>query len=269
MISCVIPSRDRAGFLPRAIDSVLAQGCPIEVVVVDDGSADSTPELLARGYPGVRVVRTPGLGAAAARNLGVEAACGDVVMFLDSDDRWLPGHVERLLAAIRGYEAAYGVTRNLDAVSGGGFLVPEAGRGTAGDCLPALGRWCFIMTSAFAVRRAFFLAVGGFPENMAGLGEDWGFFIRAAARAPFGFAAGDPVSERLLHHGSLCARAGREEMAAMFRKLLVIAGETGNNMDGFAGIRRAAAWFSQTEEDRCMSVQQWYGRMRKAGILPV
>jgi len=268
-VTCVIPSRDRAALLPRAIASVTAQEHPVEIVVVDDGSTDSTAELLARGYPGVKVLQTRGIGPAAARNLGVEAACGDVVMFLDSDDRWLPGHVERLLAAMEGCVAAYGVTRNVDQVSGGGFLVPEGGAGCAGDCLASLCRWCFIMTSAFAVRRDVFLSVRGFPEDIDGLGEDWGFFIRVASCGPFGFVSAPAVSERFLHPGSLCARTSREQLLDMYRKLLVIAAQTGKNERDTVTMRRAASWLSRIEENICLSVQQWYGRMRKAGIIPV
>jgi hypothetical protein len=187
-------------------------------------------------------------------------------MFLDSDDRWLPGHVDRLLAALDGRAAAYGVTRNLDTISGESFLVPE-GEGPECGSLAALGRWCAVMTSAVAVRRAALAAVGGFPGDMGALGEDWGLYLKLAGLGDFGFVPSPPVSERLLHPGSVCARVGRAELLNMYRKLLVIAAESGENEEVFLGMRRVAAWLDETEEDGCLSVQQWYGRMRDAGVI--
>ena len=83
----------------RAVQSVLEQRTPVfEIVVVDDGSIDHTSEDLSRRFPDVKVVRLSGMGPGPARNAGVNAASGDVLMFLDSDDQWLPNHVGNLLS---------------------------------------------------------------------------------------------------------------------------------------------------------------------------
>ncbi|HEY2069876.1 MAG TPA: glycosyltransferase [Rhizomicrobium sp.] len=101
--SVVIPVYNRAIPLRRAIDSVLAQSCQdFEIVVVDDGSVDD-PESTVRVFsdPRIRFVRQENRGGGAARNAGIDAACGDYVAFLDSDDVFLPHHLaamERLLA---------------------------------------------------------------------------------------------------------------------------------------------------------------------------
>jgi glycosyltransferase involved in cell wall biosynthesis len=100
-VSVVIPTYQRSDLVGRAIASVLAQQGPsFEVVVVDDGSTDSTPDVLsAIADPRVRVVRQANAGRGAARNAGLRVARGELVTFLDSDDEALPGwlaEVDRL-----------------------------------------------------------------------------------------------------------------------------------------------------------------------------
>ena len=92
-VSVVIPAYNYAHFLPEAIASVLAQtGADLELIVVDDGSPDNTPEVCARcADPRVRLVRQPNAGLSAARNTGIREARFPYVAFLDADDRWEPG----------------------------------------------------------------------------------------------------------------------------------------------------------------------------------
>ena len=100
-VSAVIPTYQRAELVVRAIRSVLAQSRPPhEIVVVDDGSRDDTPARVAAFGAAVRYVRQENAGGAGARNRGVSEATGEWIAFLDSDDEWLPDHVERMIAAI-------------------------------------------------------------------------------------------------------------------------------------------------------------------------
>lgn len=112
-VSVVIPTYDRAGTILRAVRSALGQTHrDLEVVVVDDGGSDRTPELLAAlGDPRLRLLRHDrNRGAAAARNTGIAAACGPFVAFLDSDDEWLPRKLEVQLAALRAAPAEAAVS---------------------------------------------------------------------------------------------------------------------------------------------------------------
>lgn len=88
LISVVMPTRNRRTYLERAIASVLAQRHRgLELVVIDDGSTDGTAELLAAlDDPRVRKLRASGRGEAAARNLGLKAARGDIIAYLDDDN---------------------------------------------------------------------------------------------------------------------------------------------------------------------------------------
>lgn len=95
MISVIIPTYNRAGLLRRAMESVLCQAPELELIVVDDGSTDATPALLAEmcaADPRIRSERFPERrGACAARNRGIELARGEYVAFHDSDDIWHEG----------------------------------------------------------------------------------------------------------------------------------------------------------------------------------
>ena len=94
MLSVVVPTYNRAPVLARCLDALAAQDPPPgEVVVVDDGSTDDTPAILAERGESIRVVRQDNGGRAAAKNAGVEAARGDVVLFLDDDVIATPGLV--------------------------------------------------------------------------------------------------------------------------------------------------------------------------------
>jgi glycosyltransferase involved in cell wall biosynthesis len=94
LVSVVIPCYGQAHLLTDAIESALAQTHRnVEVIVVDDGSPDSTAEVVAR-YPGVRCVRQENRLVAEARNAGFRASSGEYVLFLDADDRLRPNAVE-------------------------------------------------------------------------------------------------------------------------------------------------------------------------------
>jgi glycosyltransferase involved in cell wall biosynthesis len=101
VVSVVIPAFNAARYLGEALDSVFGQTLTdLELVVVDDGSTDETPQVV-QGYGSrVRYVRQPNAGVASARNRGVAESSGRYVAFLDADDVWLPGKLERQLEAL-------------------------------------------------------------------------------------------------------------------------------------------------------------------------
>lgn len=100
LVSVIIPAYNRADLLPRAIDSVLAQTYQhFEIIIVDDASTDDTQAVVqAIGDRRIRYLRHErNQGGASARNTGIDAASGEFVAFLDSDDVWLPEKLERQL----------------------------------------------------------------------------------------------------------------------------------------------------------------------------
>ena len=186
-VSVIIPTYDRAETLPDAIDSALEQTVSdLEVVVVDDGSTDDTPSVLASvDDPRVRpVVHATNRGANVARNTGIEHARGEYVAFLDSDDRWHPEKLERQLEALEERSAEWvGAYCDFEfELSGGGSwlrstaasalartdetedVVVEGGEELAGEILadnvqPGAG-------STLLVRTAVAREVGGFDVTL-------------------------------------------------------------------------------------------------------
>jgi glycosyltransferase involved in cell wall biosynthesis len=95
LVSVVIPAFNGAEFIGATIESILAQRWPLEVLVVDDGSTDATPEIVRRLGEPVRYIRQENAGTAAARNRAVAESRGEFIALLDQDDLWVPGKLER------------------------------------------------------------------------------------------------------------------------------------------------------------------------------
>lgn len=139
-ISVVLPTYERAGVVGGAIDSVLAQTHrDLELIVVDGGIDDGTSAVVT-GYDDARVQylrQSARNGVSAARNRGVEAADGEFVAFIDSDDRWRPEKLERQVAALRDAEGDPAVSYCRIAKTVGQPLVRE---GRSGDVYEAVRR---------------------------------------------------------------------------------------------------------------------------------
>ena len=130
--SVILPTRDRRELTRRAVASVLAQTCrDFELIVVDGGSTDGTPEALAAVLgPRVRLLVEPGASPARARNVALAGARGELVAFLDSDNWWLPDHLAVLAEVL---ERNSGGGPGLDLPPGSGS---PAGRDRPGQRSP-------------------------------------------------------------------------------------------------------------------------------------
>src|SRR5437868_13381911 len=117
--SVVIPLYNKEGQIARAIDSVLAQTLQdFEIVVVDDGSKDRGPDIVAAyGDPRIRLHRQPNGGVSVARNQGVLLATAPTIAFLDGDDAWYPHHLEALWDLRQAYPAAVAWAANYHLVT--------------------------------------------------------------------------------------------------------------------------------------------------------
>src|SRR5712672_4829691 len=93
-VTALIDTYNHESFIEEAVASVLQQDFPAsetEILVVDDGSTDRTPEIVRKFAPRVRLLRKPNGGQASAFNAGIPEAQGEVIAFLDGDDWWAPG----------------------------------------------------------------------------------------------------------------------------------------------------------------------------------
>ncbi|MCA1812848.1 MAG: glycosyltransferase [Halobacteriales archaeon] len=192
-VSVVLPVRDRAGVLERAMRSVLDQSYrPLELIVVDDGSADASAEVaerVARQDRRVRVIREPARGAAAARNVGLRLARGELLAFQDSDDEWLPGRLERHVRAVDADPPAVGVVY-------GPMIRVEAGRERPFRCAAFAPEDAHVLERALSlgiigiglqallVRRAAAERAGAFDEALPRW-IDYEWLVRVARHARF------------------------------------------------------------------------------------
>lgn len=210
-VSIVIPTRDRASSLSRAIASVRAQTVTEwELLVVDDGSTDDTPERvasLAEEDHRLRLVRRKASGgAAAARNEGAAHARAALLAFLDDDAEWLPPKLERQLAALDS-EPASGLVYCPTELVGPGGARRMVGSPAAAGPNPSRALLCGndIDTSAVVVRRALFEAVGGFDERLPRL-QDWDLWLRLGERTGFVFVDA-PLARSHFTAGSISTRS--------------------------------------------------------------
>lgn len=182
-VSVVVPCHNYGRFLPEAVASVQAQTRPPdEVVVVDDGSTDETPDVVRAldGVAGLRTLRrSPARGAAATFNDGVRASTGDLVVVLSADDRMSPRYLELLERALGDPAVSFAYCEAR--LFGAGEGVERAPSFDARE----LARDNFVNGSAM-FRRSLFERVGGFRTDIAR--EDWEFWIHAVARGERGVA---------------------------------------------------------------------------------
>lgn len=190
--SVIIPVYNKADTLPRAIDSVLAQGMEAEPVIVDDGSTDRIDAVLAR-YEGLTVVRQANGGVSAARNAGIRRSTGEYLCFLDADDEWEPDHLTTLLALMEKYPTAeYFVTghkeirRDGTVRSSGDALSAYPEDFLCGDLLGLLNRTSYgvIHTNSVCVKRSVLTEECILFEPGAAIGEDTDVWYRLALRHP-------------------------------------------------------------------------------------
>lgn len=209
----VIPTHDNGPWLPRAVESVLAQSCPAhEIIVVDDQSTDDTPRLLAAlaDRVGARLVvlRQPEKrGPAAARNAGIARATGELVGFLDGDDAWLPTMIERQTAEFAvNPELGLCYSSLIDCDSALNPTAPPRAcrRRRAEQVFDELYLTAFVIpTSTVFVRRQKLLEAGGFAESLT-KAEDYECWLRLAMRHTVSCLA-DPLALRRHHPRSLTA----------------------------------------------------------------
>ncbi len=196
-ITVIIPLYNKRAHIVRTVDSVLAQTVAAgEIIVVDDGSTDGGPNLIAntRGQH-IRLVRQLNGGVSAARNRGIAEASCELVAFLDADDTWEPHYIEEILqlekqfpeadtfgcayqykdseTTFRDPKVRFPVKPNAPCLMNNFFEI-----GARGD-LP-------LMVSTLCVRKHAISHIGLFPEGEA-MGEDQDFIARAALHSPIAY----------------------------------------------------------------------------------
>jgi len=200
LVSAIVPVHNRAWCIRRSIESVLAQDYrPLELIVVDDGSTDDTPRLLGEiaremteyveskaGGIALRILRQDNRGVSAARNLGIRAARGPLIAFLDSDDEWLPQKTSRQTADLLAHPGMrVHQTGETWVRRGRRVNPPQRLRKRAGDLFEQSLDHCAISPSAAMLRREVFDEVGLFDETFPAC-EDYEMWLRITCRHEVG-----------------------------------------------------------------------------------
>jgi hypothetical protein len=207
LVSVIVPTYNRAQLLKPCLESLLAQTAQAtEVLVVDDGSSDSTPSVVAGFGERVRYLRKPNGGKARAVNLALEQINGDWVWLFDDDDLALPQAIEQRLAALRmAPDSDWVFAPHVVGLDDGKGHIDQRRVQAVADpgrerLLLTLMTSCFFHLNSCLVRRSLYTQAGPFdPELKAG--EDYDMQIRLAAASPRTTFCTEPVFVFRQHGG--------------------------------------------------------------------
>ena len=176
-VSTIIPVYNGESTIGQAIDSALSQDCDEhEVLVVNDGSTDSTPAILNGYRDRIRIVSMPNGGLAKARNVGVAESTGKYLAFLDADDAWLPTKLRTMVTALEGNPSATLAFSECRFIDKDGVECGRSSLGHAPSMDELLTRALPIVPSTWVLRRQTFDQIGGFNEEFrgaAGFEDTW------------------------------------------------------------------------------------------------
>lgn len=185
LVSVIIPTYNRREYLSRAIDSVLGQTYPgFELLVVDDGSTDETPDLLKAYGRDIRVIRQANTGVSSARNAGIRAAGGELIALLDSDDSWLPEKLAHQVDFFRASpQAMICQTQEIWIRNGKRVNPKKRHRKFSGMIFEKTLPLCLVSPSAVMMRASLFREVGLFDERLPAC-EDYDLWLRITWKYP-------------------------------------------------------------------------------------
>ncbi len=228
VVTVVMPLFNDERYVAEALDSIIAQTFPdFEVIVVDDGSSDGSPEIVA-GYAArdarVRLMRQANAGPAAARNAAIAEARGWAIAFLDADDLWLPTKLERQVPLLTEnnlvYAAEYTFRDDNPEQNEGPWKTATVAAGKSP--LASLIRNPIWGPNTVMVSRSLLQKHGGFDETMPPA-EDLELWLRLAAAGTELCQITEPlaryrvrdnsISADLVHHGRASVRAYKKLVA--------------------------------------------------------
>lgn len=220
-LSVIVVTHERPELLVDALHSIVHQTLrPLEVRIADDGGGTSLDAL-----PPLPLLELTALvvdcgQAGAARNAAAAGARGDVLVFLDDDDRWTPDHLAGIAPVFADPQVGFAwrdcvIVR--ERVHAGGSRETLETRRIARDWDDALMRsHDFLPPSAWAVRRSLFESLGGFDESFR-YSEDWDLLLRLASATTPVRIPGDTVEIRMRETGNASAEVNPERLACLAR----------------------------------------------------
>ena len=183
-ISIVIPTFNRIGSLPRALDSALNQTYqPSEIIVVDNGSSDGTTKLLRERYPSIRLLTKKKLGVSAARNKGIRHSKFQWIALLDSDDAWDKTKLEKQKNALVSSQDQFRLvhTDEIWIRNGNKFNQMKKHQKFGGDIFNNCLSLCCISPSSVLINKNIFKEVGYFDESLP-VCEDYDLWLKICSQ---------------------------------------------------------------------------------------
>jgi len=263
-VSTIIPTYNNEATLAQAIDSALAQEFDgQEIIVVNDGSTDSTQSVIESYGARIAVIQQENQGQSTARNVAIERAAGKYIAFLDADDIWLSGRLSKTVAALERNPTASLVFSDY-------VRIDQAGTPVQCPAMPAslahppsmdeiLTHWWPIVPTTVTMPRSIWYGCGGFQTDAATGFEDLYLFILARERGEFEYLA-EPLAKFRLSGAELgpdkwspdvFIRLIRERYGARSRRLIA---EVRN---GYAGAFASKALRAMEQRNRNEAVRCW------------
>ena len=183
-ISIVIPTFNRIGSLPRALDSALNQTYqPSEIIVVDNGSSDGTTKLLRERYPSIRLLIEKKLGVSAARNKGIRHSKFQWIALLDSDDAWDKTKLEKQKNALASSQDQFRLvhTNEIWIRNGNKFNQMKKHQKFGGDIFNNCLSLCCISPSSVLINKNIFKEFGYFDESLP-VCEDYDLWLKICSQ---------------------------------------------------------------------------------------
>ncbi len=207
-ISVVIPTFNRSDLLQRALKSVMKQSLkPDEIIVIDDGSTDTTKSMIKNNFPQIKYFNNKKKGVSSARNMGILKSSHNWICFLDSDDEWNECKLSKQRDYIKkNIHARFIHTNEIWYKNGKLFNQKKIHKKVGGFIFENCLKLCCISPSSVMIRRDLFRECGNFDENFE-VCEDYELWLRISSKSKIDF-----LEEKLLiKHGG-----HKDQLSKMF-----------------------------------------------------
>lgn len=212
LVTVLVDTFNHEHYIEQALVSVLEQNFPsteLDILVVDDGSTDRTPEIVRKFAPRVQLLRKKNGGQASAFNVGIQESRGEVVAFLDGDDWFAPGKLERVTKTFEEHPGVtavgHGYYEWCEATKEIKICVPSKSEAirleSPETALRAFLAWDFLRTSAFAARKKVLEKLVPIPETLVFCADA---YLAPACIAQGVYVIDEPLLYYRVHADNLC-----------------------------------------------------------------